>query len=192
MPFIFIDRGRPSTLPYHAPKTGYKDAVSEVQASESSNPVNQIQNPQVKSYENQQQHQQKKLFLAGDIMTKPVVTVELEHADLQTVWHTMQHHNIKHVVVTIDNSLHGITTERDVLKTVVFHKEEQNNKDTFIQKKVYAATEQTDIHQLAHVMFDQHIGCMPIVNKQQQVLGIVTRSDLLKLASQYGPMEFWA
>ena len=80
-------------------------------------------------------------------------------------------------------------SERDILKIYALI---DSDKQHWFKKKVFAASSNMDIHQLASVMFAEDIGSLPIVNDQQEVIGIVTRTDILKLSSQYGPMEFWA
>jgi len=196
MPFIFIDRGRPSTIAYKAPKIRHDDALSEIQQTSATHEINHSQVSQAQSYQSQQDKRQgkqpKAVFYAQDIMQSPVVFLDVAQASIENIWQTLQQHGIKHLVITQKDVLHGICSERDILKRLAFSEHYENQKSDIYQAKVFAATPQTDIHQLAHMMFDQHIGCLPIIDEQRHVLGMVTRSDLLKLTSHYGPVEFWA
>lgn len=196
MPFIFIDRGRPSTIAYKAPKISHDDGLSEIQQTGASHEINHSQISLAQRYQSQQNKQQgkqpKAIFHADEIMQSPVIFLDVTQVSIENIWQTLQQHNIKHLVITKNNVLHGICSERDILKRLAFAEHYEKQQAEIFQSKVFAATPQTDIHQLAHMMFDQHIGCLPIIDENNYVLGMVTRSDLLKLTSHYGPMEFWA
>lgn len=40
-------------------------------------------------------------------------------------------------------------------------------------------------------MFNQHIGALPIVDEKHQLLGLITRSDILRVIIKNEQMEFW-
>jgi acetoin utilization protein AcuB len=186
MPFIMIDQGTPAIRHYTVP------TQSGTPPLDASNPIRAIKGKSQtghKAYEHQQSNKPiQKVFQAFEIMSHPVVSLEFEKLELESAWKLMQQHQIKHLPITKSGTLNAIVSEGDILKALAF----KHSRSQWLHHKVYAATEQTDIHQLAHVMFDEHIGCLPIVNEQRELLGMVTRSDILKLTSQYGPMEFWA
>ncbi|MGK0444611.1 MAG: CBS-domain-containing membrane protein [Bermanella sp.] len=187
MPFIMIDQGSPAIRQYTVPK---QSGTAPLDASNPVRPVKGQSQSGHKTYaENQQSNNPiQKVFQAFEIMSQPAISLDIAHLELETAWKIMQKHTIKHLPITQNGTLNAIVSEGDILKALAF----KHSRSQWLQKKVYAATEQTDIHQLAHVMFDEHIGCLPIVNEQRELLGMVTRSDILKLTSQYGPMEFWA
>ncbi|MAA72296.1 MAG: hypothetical protein CL679_11305 [Bermanella sp.] len=187
MPFIMIDQGSSAIRQYTVPKQ------SGTAPLEASNPVRSVKGQSQSGHQayadNQQSNQPiQKVYQAFEIMSQPVVSMDLSALELESAWQTMQQYKIKHLPITQNGTLNAIVSEGDILKALAF----KHPRAQWLQKKVYAATEQTDIHQLAHVMFDEHIGCLPIVNEEKEIIGMVTRSDILKLTSQYGPMEFWA
>ncbi len=189
MPFIFMDHGRPAPITY-PPKTKVsvtslnKSAISKaVDPHEHSGSEQGRKNPYLVT-----QVENKKVYRAVDIMTQPVFTMASDQLNIERAWQFMLKHKIKHLPITQNQKLMGITTELDVLRFKV----KPSHKDAWLTNKVYAATLDTDIRQLAHVMFDKHIGTLPIVDENHHVLGMVTRSDILRVTSQYGPMEFWA
>ncbi len=198
MPFIFMDHGRPAPITYPAkPKilvtTLNKTGITkEVDPHEHSGIQQGGQQGGANPYE-ATQIENRKVSKAVDIMSQPVFSMELDQLTIKSAWQFMLKHKIKHLPVTQDQKLVGITTELDVLRFNVKHFNiNPNPEDAWIVKKVYAATLDTDIHQLAHVMFDKHISTLPIVDDSHHVLGMVTRSDILRVTSHYGPMEFWA
>jgi len=187
MPFIMIDQGSPAIKHYTRPEQTGTAPLS---------PTNPARSVESKPQAGQQPYQQhspgnrapQRVFHAFEIMSTPAISLEIHELGLKSAWELMHKHSIKHLPITKNGTLNAIVCESDILKALAF----KHDQSQWLQQKVFAATEQTDIHQLAHVMFDENIGCLPIVNDNHEILGMVTRSDILKLSSQYGPMEFWA
>ena len=193
MPFIIIDHGHPAIANYqhNIPKgtaSVTKSAAAKKVSKHTKNEENQTsvlrENPYATS-----SFKPQKIYLAKELMSKPVIFLDNQQATLEQAWELMQQHHIKHLPIIQNKKLFGIISERDVLHALAF---KVLKKENWLVKKVYAATKDTDIHQLTHTMFDEHIGSMPIVDDKQALIGIITRSDILKLISRYGPMEFWA
>ena len=186
MPFIFIDQGAAAIRQYHSPES---PQLKRAQKSAATQKVESKGNQQKYSAYQQRQQTNHQVHTAQEIMSFPVYALEQSHATIQGAWELMQQHQIKHLPITKDNKLIGMVSERDILKIYAL---KNTNKDQWYKTKVFAASLTMDIHQLSQVLFDEHIGSLPIINEQQELQGIVTRSDILKLNSQYGPMEFWA
>lgn len=210
MPFIFIDHGSSVNRPYKPVGSRHVNAVTASAATLPSHPHDE-HNPKKdfsgavksKSGENQQaiseyQQQsgqkdtQRKIRLAKEIMASPVMTLDIDKHTPQDAWHLMQKHHIRHIPVIRKQQLMAIVCERDLLLYVMNNSELPDHLNAIMVQQIHAASPDTDIHQLAHVMFDEHIGSLPIVDTKRKVIGIVTRSDILKVMSHYGPMEYWA
>ena len=195
MAFFVIDNGSAAILNY-SPKVEEKvKALTKTQAIEKvENEVHTFSDPQnrpaIEAYQEKSKNQHQKVYSAQDIMQQPVITLAIEELTLQSALETLQQHKITHIPVCQNTKLIGIVSETDILKAMLFDK--YPSKKNWLITKVYAATEDTAIQQLTHAMFDTHIGAMPIINEQEEVIGIITRSDILKLTSHYGPIEFWA
>lgn len=195
MAFFVIDNGSAAILNY-SPKVEEK-----VKALSKTPSLNKVENevhtfadpkrrPAIEAYQKKSKNQHQKVYSAQDIMQQPVITLAIEELTLKSALETLQQHKITHIPVCQNTKLIGIVSETDILKAMLFDK--YPSKKNWLITKVYAATEDTAIQQLTHAMFDTHIGAMPIINEQEEVIGIITRSDILKLTSHYGPMEFWA
>ena len=59
-------------------------------------------------------------------------------------------------------------------------------------RPVMCVLENTDIRQASNLMYEYNIDALPVLNNYNALCGIITRSDILKLISHYGPMELWA
>lgn len=186
MPFIFIDQGAAAILQYHKPTD---PAITRVSKGASIKKVEKKSDQHPRTPYQEQHHTSHQVHTAQDIMSSPVHTLNIESASIQSAWDILQAQHIKHLPITKNNKLVGLVSERDILKIYAL---KDSDKENWYHKKVYAASLNMDIHQLSRLMFDKHIGSLPIINDQQEIEGIVTITDILKLNSQYGPMEFWA
>jgi len=62
---------------------------------------------------------------------------------------------------------------------------------TVARSPVLTAGQDTNIRELAKVLLEQKIHGMPIVDDNHHVVGIVTRSDILRALVNYAPLELW-
>jgi acetoin utilization protein AcuB len=187
MAFLVIDQGNPLQHPY---KTPQQEGVSPVLSSHRVQAVAGKEGRKSPYDTPQSQtpllHVPQTQATAQQIMSSPVIHLPLQQADRDSALQMMQQHNIRHLPLLENEQLAGLLTERDLLRYP--HKAFRQ----LMIRKVFVATPDTQIQALAHVMFDEHIGALPIVDEQQQLLGIVTRSDILRALSAYQPLEYWA
>lgn len=186
MPFIFIDNGGAAIKHYHSPES---PLLKRAEKSASTQKVESKGNQQRHSAYQEHHNTSHQVHTAEEIMSFPVVSLDQPQASIKKAWELMQNNDIKHLPITQDKKLIGIVSERDILKIYAL---KNVNEDNWYHTKVFAASSTMDIHQLSQVLFDEHIGSLPILNDSQELIGMITRSDILKLSSQYGPMEFWA
>ncbi len=60
-----------------------------------------------------------------------------------------------------------------------------------VRSPVLTAGPDTNIRELARVLLEQNIHAMPIVDANYQVMGMVTRGDILRALVNYAPLELW-
>ncbi len=58
-------------------------------------------------------------------------------------------------------------------------------------REVITASRFTDIRRIAKVMFDEHIGSMPVLDDNRKLEGIISRSDILHALVNYPPLKLW-
>ena len=56
---------------------------------------------------------------------------------------------------------------------------------------VLTAHADTEIREIARVLFEERIGAVPIVDSQGQLVGMVTRSDILRTIMNHAPLDLW-
>ena len=83
----------------------------------------------------------------------------------------------------------GILSERDVViaGTDSFHQVE-----TIYQDQFFAAEESTLIRQIAVTIIENNINAVPIIDDEDKVIGIICRTDLLRLLISGSNLEGWA
>lgn len=126
-----------------------------------------------------------------DIIKQSIVevyAVEIMSKDLQTLTPAnkikearkiMQTNNIGHLPIMVDNVMTGLISIIDL---------EQNNSDEdqeirlhkVMSKTILCASESTPLRHIIEVFYHEKIRCLPIVDKNMFVVGIITLKDILK------------
>ena len=126
----------------------------------------------------------------GDIMTKSVVTVEMDDK-LSLVKEIFDNSKFRHLLVIDNGKLFGVVSDRDLLKAV------SPNLGTMVVTHRDLATLNKRVHQImtrkpitlkaddsisdAAILFNTHrISCIPIVDDRLRPVGIVSWRDLVR------------
>ncbi|MFD1384481.1 CBS domain-containing protein [Rhodanobacter aciditrophus] len=126
---------------------------------------------------------------AIDIMTKDVITVEMD-TRLPDVKLLMQQHQFHHLPVVDKGQLIGVISDRDLLRLVSPFigkvNEQARDLDTLNRAAHQAMTRQpitvkadTDIKEAINWMLKTGISCVPVVDDEHYVIGIITWRDLI-------------
>jgi len=137
------------------------------------------------------------LTLAAQIMSAPAVCIE-DSLSIQEAWHICSSQNFRHLaVINKLQELVGIVSDRDILLASSSLGHQKRVKlaqavSAIMRERVLSAQESTPIRQLARAICNHRIGALPIVSANNQVVGIVTRSDILGAIVNEAPLELWA
>ena len=126
-------------------------------------------------------------------MTATVVSVTdsctLEHAlDL------MEKHNFRHLPVVSGDRLVGIISDRDALLMSADSEKPEAPGVTVkeaMSTELLTATRQTEIRLVAETMVESRIGCLPILDADDLLVGIVTTDDVLRSIACHAPLNLW-
>ncbi len=120
-------------------------------------------------------------------MTSPVVTVSTNTAvdEIRKLFHLHRFHHL--IVVSDAAKLNGIISDRDVLAA----KASDDQAKDIMTPHVLTAHPSTRIRAVAAILFEERIGAIPIVGEQGELLGILTRSDILRTVVNHAPLELW-
>ncbi len=130
-----------------------------------------------------------------EIMTTKIVTVEMDDT-LQTISDIFQHVEFHHLPVVDNNKLHGIISDRDLLKATspFLHTLAEQSRDyAVLNKKAHqimtrnpiTVSPDTEIDQAVKILLENSVSCLPIVDDNFHIIGIVTWKDLVRIIIKY-------
>ncbi|MCP5501698.1 MAG: CBS domain-containing protein [Leptospiraceae bacterium] len=208
MPFIWIDSGvssrykpepgkdrvhkvhkfnesttnRDDVVKEHPEDKGQKDSFERRDTSSISRPkLNPYEDMEFKAEE----AESVQAILARHVMSSPVIEVE-PSLTVEKAVYLFRKNRIRHIpVINYEKKLIGIISERGILQNFLDYPEDISYvKNRLIEEvmisRVLTAKPESPLPDMARVMLEERIGSLPILNEERKVLGIVTRSDILK------------
>jgi CBS domain-containing protein len=138
---------------------------------------------------------------AHEIMSSPVITLP-PATTLYQAWVLIRDHRYRHIPIISPEGLPlGILSDRILLREAVnlqrdiIHSDDAGDPAqtvaSLIAGPILTALPHARIHQIAQALFEHHIGAMPIVDEGTHLVGIITRSDILRALIHLGPLELW-
>ncbi len=130
------------------------------------------------------------------IMSSPVSTISLD-VSLVEAWQKLKEENIRQLIVTTEKKrIIGILADKDILKRInvidnTIIMDQDTSVGDIIPGEVVTTDSISDIRRVAKVMADYHINAMPVL-ENEQLVGIVTRGDILRGFSENPKLNLWA
>ncbi len=131
--------------------------------------------------------ERRQAMTAHQVMSTKVIAVD-DKVPVESARAIMLEHRFHHLPVLRDGCLVGIVSDRDLFAP------KARLRDKVLQimsHDVLTARPEARIADLARVMVGHTIGCVPIVNEVNKVVGIVTRTDLLRCIMHHAPIDLW-
>ncbi|BBP44132.1 CBS domain-containing protein [Thiosulfativibrio zosterae] len=136
------------------------------------------------------------IFHAYQLMSHPVVTLPLD-LPIQDAYQMLKKHDFNQMPVSNSQmQLVGMVTLNNLLAFII----DDGERVSFVTNKtvkdamspeVITADPVSDVRRIANVMVDYDVTSVPIVNEQDHLVGIVTRTDLLKAMLKDPPLSLW-
>jgi acetoin utilization protein AcuB len=132
---------------------------------------------------------------AEQIMSSPVKTLSTSHS-LTDALEFIKTERYRHVpILNPGGALIGIISDRDVFRYYYDINDkavaDKKNITDLVRSRVLTASPDTRISEIARIMFDERIGAMPVLDESHQLVGMITRSDILRTILKRSSMEFW-
>ena len=126
----------------------------------------------------------------NDVMTRdPIAVRALDNLD--EAWALLDQHHIRHLpVVDKDNVLVGIVSHRDLLADQGSRypsrpgeggPPDQPNVGEIMHELVAYTGPDDDIREAADLMYQGKFGCLPVVDGDHKLIGILTEADFVRL-----------
>ena len=137
------------------------------------------------------------IFHAYQLMSHPVSTVGIE-TDVLSARRYLQERGFRQMpVVTTRQRIVGMLSMEDLLQIIVTysgHMRHLRGKRVTdaMSKEVITADPVSDIRRIARVMQEYRLHCIPIVDELDALVGILSRSDILRAVINDPPLHMWA
>jgi len=117
----------------------------------------------------------------ADVMTGRVVTLSPHHS-FNDVTHLMSDRNFRHcVVVDTHGKVVGVISDRDILRSLARNPNSRTKSlDQIMTHNPITVMRNTPILDALAKIVSKRINCLPVVEEDGSVCGIVTSTDLLK------------
>ena len=133
--------------------------------------------------------------VAADIMSRDLVTLE-ETQNLRFLPEVMKLFRFRHMPVVDGDRLVGLVTERDVLRVSASsllptaHEQTDFLARSFVvrdmmTREVVSVHPDTPLTEVARQMRREKLGCMPVVEGENTLVGIITEADFVMLSMRY-------
>lgn len=141
----------------------------------------------------QAQQNPSRVSLLAEIMSDQITTLSVD-ATVMDAWQIFQHHGFHHIpIVDENNTVLAMLSDRDILQGPGIQKNiNLENIMQFSNKRVFCFSPDTDIRQATRILYEYDLGALPVISEDHKILGIVSRTDIIKVVSHYGPLELWA
>jgi len=143
-------------------------------------------------------HVEENIYHAYQLMNSPVITIR----DIDTIeqcWAKMVEYDLKQMpIMGANGKIKGLATMKSIAKALIKHLDDANyiyeaKVDTIAIHDIMTAEPIADIRRVAKVMVQYHLNCIPIVSTQShEVVGIISRSDILKAIASNPHFQLWA
>lgn len=128
----------------------------------------------------------------AESMTCDVLSIELDNT-MADVHQMMKDHNIRHIPIVEDGLFYGMVTQKSVLAKTMYlldkygvnalnRREKQVPVSELVDKDVVFANATMPLTEAARFFLNNRHGCLPVVDDNNQLQGIVTSSDFVRLS----------
>jgi acetoin utilization protein AcuB len=136
---------------------------------------------------------------AEQAMQAPAITLR-EDASVQEAENLFRAREIGHLpVIGIEGTLVGLVSERDLLRLQVRPPRNLAPGEIpalpvreFMVTPALAVGPSTEMQQVAYLMLERKADCLPVVDAGGAVLGVITRTDILRGSAKHPALRLWA
>jgi acetoin utilization protein AcuB len=139
-------------------------------------------------------------ILARAIMSSPVLTLPVT-ASLSQAWEVVHAKRFRHIpILGADDSVFGILSDRDLFRgtmesilsgTTWSTKQVDTPIRNLVSHPVLVASPEAELRAIARVLLEERIGALPIVSEAGDLVGMITRSDILRVLVAHPDFDQW-
>lgn len=118
----------------------------------------------------------------GQYMSRPVLTIGPE-TEFHRAFDIMHSRRIHHLPVVEGDRVLGIVAERDLLLAAANFGSAEVPVGEIMRGTAVCVSENADLKQAARLLVVNHIGSLPVLNTRKVLVGIITETDIFKIAA---------
>ena len=127
---------------------------------------------------------------AHKIMTHPVSTL-LSNISVKEAYEDFEKYGYNQFPVLAPQlDLIGMANRLQV--TQAFHNNPQQKLSELMTEEIITADPISDVRRIAQVMHEYNLSAMPVVNAQDELVGLISKTDILKALITDPPLSLWA
>ena len=115
-------------------------------------------------------------------MTRRVITIGPETL-FRRAFDFLQNHKIHHLPVVEGDKIVGIVAERDLLLAAANFGSADVPVAEIMKHPPICVSEDVPLKEAARLLVVNHIGCLPVMSKTNEMVGIITETDIFKIAA---------
>jgi acetoin utilization protein AcuB len=139
-------------------------------------------------------------LVARDIMSSPVITLPF-NASLAQAWALVKDKRFRHIPIqSRTGELVGILSDRDLSRGTVESALVgikgsaylgHVTIESYVSHPVLVAAPEATLPAMARVLLEERIGAIPVLSQEKELLGLITRSDILRVIVAHPNFEDW-
>lgn len=115
-------------------------------------------------------------------MSRRVITIGPE-TEFHRAFDLMHSHRIHHLPVVDSEQVVGIVAERDLLLAAANFGSAEVPVAEIMKHPPVCVSENVQLKHAARLLVLNHIGCLPVLNASKDLVGIITETDIFKIAA---------
>lgn len=119
-----------------------------------------------------------------DVMNRPIFTMPSD-THLDKVREEMQKKNIRHIPIVNNKKLIGMISDRDLLKLKLSGAFTFLKAEEIMTTVIVVTEEETTIADIARVFVEEKISALPVIDKDHNLVGMISRTDILKAVVEH-------
>ena len=139
-------------------------------------------------------------ILAREIMSSPVATLPIT-ASVSQAWEVVHSKRFRHIpILGANDTVVGILSDRDLFRgtmesvlsgTTWSTKQVETPIRNLVSHPVLVASPDAELRAIARVLLEERIGALPIVSEVEGLVGMITRSDILRVLVAHPNFDQW-
>jgi CBS domain-containing protein len=127
------------------------------------------------------------MLTVDELMTRELVTLK-EDDDVVRGDDLLAEHDIRHLPVVKEGRLVGLVSHRDLIRALARHERSPGAPPVQVRDIMTRSPEtlkpRSSVREAIHKVLDRKFGCVPVVEDGDRLVGLITETDLIRLADR--------